>query len=219
MKLTDADIKQYRGMVHSIVGKRLRSAAHLRPSAEDLTQEGFLGLMVAAKKFDPSRGVKFSTYAQFWIYSYVRLGALKCHGITTGRSDGGSSKTKVLWKPDIEATGPDGAPITSAALPSLAPSPERLVILQDLSRKLRRRLPKGRDTDIYLTRADVDRNNRDVPLTQGCDGDPRQHPTSEGSLPYMAQQYGVSKQRIAQIITKVEAEVRAWGQEIEREAA
>ena len=34
---------------------------------EDVIQEGNLGLMLAAKKFDPSMGNKFSTYATWWI--------------------------------------------------------------------------------------------------------------------------------------------------------
>ena len=37
----------------------------------DLIQEGNLGLMRAARKFDPSRGIKFSYYASFWIKAYM----------------------------------------------------------------------------------------------------------------------------------------------------
>lgn len=37
----------------------------------DLIQEGNLGLMQAAVKFDPYRGVKFSYYASFWIKAYI----------------------------------------------------------------------------------------------------------------------------------------------------
>lgn len=37
----------------------------------DLIQEGNLGLIQAAGKFDPYRGVKFSYYASFWIKAYI----------------------------------------------------------------------------------------------------------------------------------------------------
>jgi len=37
----------------------------------DLIQEGNLGLMQAARKFDPDRGTKFSYYAAFWIKAYI----------------------------------------------------------------------------------------------------------------------------------------------------
>ena len=36
-------------------------------SIDDLVQEGNCGLVRAAEKFDPSRNLKFSTYAAFWI--------------------------------------------------------------------------------------------------------------------------------------------------------
>jgi RNA polymerase sigma-32 factor len=37
----------------------------------DLIQEGNIGLMQAVKKFDPSRGVKLSSYAAWWIRAYI----------------------------------------------------------------------------------------------------------------------------------------------------
>jgi len=40
-------------------------------SLPDLIQEGNLGLLQAARKFDPDRGTKFSYYASFWIKSYI----------------------------------------------------------------------------------------------------------------------------------------------------
>ncbi len=37
----------------------------------DLIQEGNIGLIKAAKKYDPNKNVKFSYYASFWIKAYI----------------------------------------------------------------------------------------------------------------------------------------------------
>lgn len=50
------------------VAKRFRG---LGVPFEDLIQEGNIGLLRAVEKFDPTRGVRFSTYATPWIYQAV----------------------------------------------------------------------------------------------------------------------------------------------------
>ena len=44
-----------------------------RPSLDEAVQEGMLGLARAVDKYDPERGLRFSTYATHWITSYVRI--------------------------------------------------------------------------------------------------------------------------------------------------
>jgi len=50
-------------------------------SLEDLVQEGNLGLLRAAEKFDPERGVRFATYASLWIRQSI-LKSLEDHSLT-----------------------------------------------------------------------------------------------------------------------------------------
>ena len=44
---------------------------------DDAVSEGMVGLVMAAHRFDPGRGVKFNTYAGFWIRAYVLRWVLK----------------------------------------------------------------------------------------------------------------------------------------------
>lgn len=61
----------------------LANAAHRRyPTSleiQDLVQEGSIGLMTAIKKYDPSRGNKFSTVAFRWINQAISRGVNKTH--------------------------------------------------------------------------------------------------------------------------------------------
>jgi RNA polymerase sigma factor (sigma-70 family) len=54
------------------VRRLARTFRGLRVSTEDLAAEGVLGLFEAASRFDPLHGVKFSTYASWWILKRMR---------------------------------------------------------------------------------------------------------------------------------------------------
>lgn len=56
------------GLVHAVVRSQYGAWARQRGiTLEELVQEGSLGLIRAAELFDPSRGLRFSTYATIWI--------------------------------------------------------------------------------------------------------------------------------------------------------
>lgn len=54
-----------------LVVKIAKNYTSIEPSIIDLIQEGNLGLIRAAEKFDYSMGCRFSTYASYWIKHYI----------------------------------------------------------------------------------------------------------------------------------------------------
>lgn len=86
---------------------------------EDIMQWGNMGLLEAIKRFDPSRGVRFSTYAVWWVLSYVRrFGILK--GIPFGVSYGFSLMAQRIRRTRSQLTNdtehdPTAAEIAAAA--------------------------------------------------------------------------------------------------------
>ena len=92
-KLVDAN----GGLVHAIAKKHYYSVKHANQAGgglgsiltlQDMVQEGNLGLMEAAERFEPERGFRFSTYATWWvrqrilrsISEYSRVIRLPAHG-------------------------------------------------------------------------------------------------------------------------------------------
>jgi len=55
------------GLVHAVVKQQYSSRSHKHSSYEEIVQEGSLGLIRAAELFDPTKGLRFSTYATIWI--------------------------------------------------------------------------------------------------------------------------------------------------------
>jgi RNA polymerase sigma-32 factor len=60
-----------------LVGSMIRRIRSQQLSQQDLFQEGLIGLVEAANRFDPERGFRFSTYALFWIKAKTREHVLR----------------------------------------------------------------------------------------------------------------------------------------------
>lgn len=52
---------------------------------EELVQEGNIGLLKAAAKFDVNQGVRFSTYAQWWVRAEMQSHVIAHHSVVRGR--------------------------------------------------------------------------------------------------------------------------------------
>jgi len=74
----------YHDLVHANLGFVAKVAGEYRNkglSLDDLLSEGNIGLIEAARRFDPTREVKFVTYAVWWIRKSI-LSALSQHTVT-----------------------------------------------------------------------------------------------------------------------------------------
>ena len=109
MKVDNEFIRRYTGVVECIV----RQYGKVN-NQQDLMQEGFIGLIEAAKRYDPSTGVRFESYASWWVRKYIRE-----HIIRYGQAVSLPSNTKDIFEhitEDIDATRyeEDGDVITFA---------------------------------------------------------------------------------------------------------
>ena len=78
-------ITAYMRLAISMAAKFRRYGAPMN----DLIQEASLGLMKAAEKFDPDRGVRFSTYAVWWIKAGIQDYVMRNHSLVRTGSTAG----------------------------------------------------------------------------------------------------------------------------------
>lgn len=82
----DQLVLSHLGLARSIANRLARGNCVL---VDDLAQEGHIGLIEAASRFDPARGYQFSTYATFWVRERILQYLLKLGrgGVANGSSN------------------------------------------------------------------------------------------------------------------------------------
>lgn len=75
-KLVTDNLALVTWLVDRVIGRR---KVGWRGYRDDLIAEGQLGLVIAAGRFDPERGVKFATYAFYWVRQRI-LRAMEVQG-------------------------------------------------------------------------------------------------------------------------------------------
>ncbi len=97
---------------------------------EDLRQEALLGLLEAASRFDPERGLKFGTYAGHWIKKAL-LAALERENCTTRSTELLGERDPAA--PDTREEQQCAAPIS---FPDCLPALERAVLALSINQSL-----------------------------------------------------------------------------------
>lgn len=146
----DAVVRAYARLCYHMAARYSSNPDHI----DDLAQEGSFGIIRAMDKFDPGRGVKFSTYSRFWVQNFVAAAAsatvsvisvparayidAKMGRLPPGKNDAAVSAAQPLASLDAPIGDGDGATVLDG-LACPRPNPEEEASegsLQDHYRKV-----------------------------------------------------------------------------------
>lgn len=111
---------------------------------EDLIGEGYVGLCVAAKRYDPARGWRFLTYAVWWIRNHIIAAVHERHTVhvpvNRQKQDGWTAYPKEASIETPREVGMDNPHCLADILADDAPLPDELAERASTARFVRKRL-------------------------------------------------------------------------------
>ncbi|MDR1546536.1 MAG: RNA polymerase factor sigma-32 [Deltaproteobacteria bacterium] len=116
--------------------------SHWLNNLQDLIQEGNVGLLQALKKFDPTRGVKFSYYASYWIKAYILKYIMDNWRLVKVGTTQAQRKLFFNLKKEQEKMQREGLE------PAVQLVAERLGVSEGEAREMEIRLQAGRETSL-----------------------------------------------------------------------
>ena len=111
-------VTEYLPLVRSIAAKYNK----LGIPQEDLEQEGMIGLLEAANRYEENKGAKFSTYATYWIKKYILAAVDK-------EKKHSSNSTNLNEEITRDEKASVIKPATKIVLPSNMPENEKTVLI------------------------------------------------------------------------------------------
>jgi RNA polymerase sigma factor (sigma-70 family) len=128
-----------------LVSLLARQYRHPALSYLDMVQEGTIGLIRAIEKFEPDRGVKFSTYAVWWIWQQITRSV---------DNQGALIRTPVHWSQfrrrmdrQSQRSAPDDAPVAEDVAVEQGVAPERAAMMTQMFRFVSTDSPQSDDDD------------------------------------------------------------------------
>ncbi|MCC6553204.1 MAG: sigma-70 family RNA polymerase sigma factor [Polyangiaceae bacterium] len=203
---------------------------------EDIVQEGNIGLLKAAERFDPDRGCRLATYAAYWIRAEIREHVARCYRIVRLGSSKSERRALRIYRKTHER------------------DPEVLAAMSGLTKeRAAELLPLLMARDVSLERAPTEDGVAPLdrlaspdgsPEDAACAADERDHlaralrqvvselsprerrivsqrwlTDSPATLEQLGVDFGVSKERVRQLEERAKKRMRARIEEITREPA
>lgn len=172
-----------------LVGAVLKKCRGYGMPREDLKQQGYIGLLEAAKRFEPDRGLRFATFAQFWVRAMVldhifyQSQLIRGPSHSAGKKAFFSGKRIPITSIDTRVSFADGTTQTIAdAVPAPAVDVDAMLDLERASGILHQEVAKLNQRERKIVRARRLRDEEDC-----------------ATLDSLGSEMGVSKERIRQI--------------------